>query len=74
MSTKNCLDNWLNQVFIKRFRPGYRHPQALLDGQRDGRVEMSGIEFVKIDLDPRLDDFKKELRWNYLYYLLAKGL
>ena len=35
---------------------------------------MAGIEFLLIDRDTKLADFKKELRWNELYYLLAKGL
>jgi L-arabinose isomerase len=37
-------------------------------------AEMAGMEFLLIDRDTRLDDFKKELRWNDLYYALAKGL
>jgi L-arabinose isomerase len=37
-------------------------------------AEMAGIECLLIDENTRLDDFKKELRWNDLYYHLAKGL
>jgi L-arabinose isomerase len=37
-------------------------------------AEMAGIEFLLIDENTRLEDFKKELRWNDLYYHLAKGL
>ena len=37
-------------------------------------AEMAGIEFLLIDENTRLDEFKKELRWNDLYYLLEKGL
>jgi L-arabinose isomerase len=37
-------------------------------------AEMAGMEFLLIDRDTRLDAFKKELRWNDLYYALAKGL
>jgi L-arabinose isomerase len=37
-------------------------------------AEMAGMEFLLIDRDTRLEDFKKELRWNDLYYHLAKGL
>jgi len=37
-------------------------------------AEMAGIEFLLIDENTRLDEFKKELRWNDLYYHLAKGL
>jgi L-arabinose isomerase len=35
---------------------------------------MAGLEFLLIDEKTRLEDFKKELRWNDLYYLLANGL
>jgi L-arabinose isomerase len=37
-------------------------------------AEMAGMEFLLIDRDTRLGEFKKELRWNDLYYTLAKGL
>jgi L-arabinose isomerase len=37
-------------------------------------ADMAGIEFLLIDENTRLEDFKKELRWNDLYYHLAKGL
>ena len=37
-------------------------------------AEMAGTEFLLIDENTRLEDFKKELRWNDLYYHLAKGL
>ncbi|HUS17607.1 MAG TPA: L-arabinose isomerase, partial [Chloroflexia bacterium] len=37
-------------------------------------ADIAGLEFLRIDQDTRLADFKKELRWNDLYYLLAKGL
>jgi L-arabinose isomerase len=35
---------------------------------------MTGVEFVLIDKDTTISEFKKELRWNDLYYHLAKGL
>jgi L-arabinose isomerase len=35
---------------------------------------MSGIEFLLIDESTQLDHFRDELRWNVLYYLLARGL
>lgn len=35
---------------------------------------MAGIEFLLIDGDTRLSAFKSELRWNDMYYALAKGL
>ena len=37
-------------------------------------AEMAGIEFLLIDEHTNLEQFKKELRWNDLYYHLAKGL
>ena len=37
-------------------------------------AEMAGIEFLLIDEQTSLEEFKKELRWNDLYYLLAKGV
>jgi L-arabinose isomerase len=37
-------------------------------------AEMAGMEFLLIDRGTRLDEFRKELRWNDLYYTLAKGL
>ena len=36
-------------------------------------AEMAGIEFVLIDEDTRIRDFKQTLRWNEMYYALAKG-
>ncbi len=35
---------------------------------------MAGVEYVLIDDDTQLSQFKKELRWNEVYYHLAKGL
>jgi L-arabinose isomerase len=37
-------------------------------------AEMAGIECVLIDNLTRISDLKKELRWNELYYMLARGL
>lgn len=37
-------------------------------------AEIAGIEFLLINEKTNLMDFKKELRWNDLYYHLAKGL
>ena len=36
--------------------------------------EIAGVEFLLIDRDTKLSSFKKELRWNDLYYHLAKGI
>jgi len=35
---------------------------------------MAGIEFLLIDENTRIEEFKEKLRWNELYYLLAKGI
>ncbi|MFL5806556.1 MAG: L-arabinose isomerase [Roseiflexaceae bacterium] len=37
-------------------------------------AEMAGMELLLIDEGTKLAGFKKELRWNDLYYHLAKGL
>ncbi len=37
-------------------------------------AEMAGIEFLVIGKETNLSDFRKELRWNEVYYALAKGL
>lgn len=37
-------------------------------------AEMAGIEFLLIDESTHLEEFKEKLRWNELYYLLAKGV
>jgi L-arabinose isomerase len=37
-------------------------------------AEMAGMEFLVIGSDTDLAEFKNELKWNELYYLLAKGL
>jgi L-arabinose isomerase len=36
-------------------------------------AEMAGIEFLLIDEDTELRQFKNELRWNEMYYSLNKG-
>lgn len=36
--------------------------------------EIAGIEYLLIDQNTTLSSFKKELRWNELYYHLAKGV
>ena len=37
-------------------------------------ADMAGIEFLLIDENTKLEDFKKELRWNDLYYQLNRAL
>jgi L-arabinose isomerase len=34
---------------------------------------MGNLEFLAIGNDTQLPEFKKELRWNELYYQLAQG-
>jgi L-arabinose isomerase len=36
--------------------------------------EIAGIEYLLIDNNTSISSFKKELRWNDLYYHLAKGI
>ncbi|MGE5529529.1 MAG: L-arabinose isomerase [Patescibacteria group bacterium] len=36
-------------------------------------AEMAGIEYMPIDAATKIRDFKNELRWNEIYYLVAKG-
>ena len=36
--------------------------------------EIAGIEFLLIDQDTTISSIKKELRWNDLYYHLARGI
>lgn len=37
-------------------------------------AQMAGIEFLLIDRETKLTEFQQALRWNDVYYLLAKGL
>ena len=37
-------------------------------------ADMAGLEFLLIDENTKLEEFKKELRWNDLYYQLNRGL
>jgi len=37
-------------------------------------ADMTGIEFLLIDENTKLEDFKKDLRWNDLYYQLNRAL
>jgi L-arabinose isomerase len=37
-------------------------------------AEIAGVEFLLIDENTRVDEFKEKLRWNDLYYHLNKGL
>ncbi len=44
--------------------------RALTAQHLEDFAEMAGIEFLLIDDATKIRDFKKELRWNDLYYLL----
>lgn len=46
---------------------------ALTAEHMEDFTEIAGIEFLLINRDTRLSEFKKELRWNDVYYLMAKG-
>ena len=48
--------------------------QALSAEHLEDFAEMAGIEFLLINNDTTLSSFKKEIRWNEMYYLLARGL
>jgi L-arabinose isomerase len=37
-------------------------------------AEIAGLEFLVIDNDTNLEKLKNELKWNDMYYLLARGL
>lgn len=37
-------------------------------------ADMAGIEFLVIDENTRVHEFREKLRWNDLYYHLNKGL
>jgi L-arabinose isomerase len=47
---------------------------AVTPEQLSDFAAMSGIEYLVIDEDTQLDAFRDRLRWNDLYYLLARGL
>ncbi len=48
--------------------------QSVTTAHLEDFADMAGLEFLVIDSETRLSDFKKELRWNDLYYHLSKGL
>jgi L-arabinose isomerase len=35
---------------------------------------MAGIDFLLIDENPKINEFRDKLRWNGQYYSLGKGL
>ena len=42
--------------------------------QLEDYADMAGIEYLLINGDTKISEFKKELKWNDMYYALAKGL
>lgn len=50
------------------------YTMALTPDYLENFAEMANVEFVLIDKNTCLAEFKKELRWNEIYYMLANGL
>jgi L-arabinose isomerase len=48
--------------------------QSVTKSHLEDFAEMAGMEFLVIDNHTDLANFKNELKWNDMYYLLAKGL
>jgi L-arabinose isomerase len=48
--------------------------QAVTAAHLEDFAEMAGMEYVLIDNDTRISALKKELKWNEMYYHLAKGI
>jgi len=48
--------------------------QAVTTEMMEDFAEIAGVEFVVIDAEARLREFKKELRHNEVYYALRSGL
>ncbi|MCG8697748.1 MAG: L-arabinose isomerase [Bacteroidales bacterium] len=48
--------------------------QALTAEYIEDFSAMAGIEYVEINNDTTITDFKNTLRWNEMYYMLNKGL
>jgi L-arabinose isomerase len=48
--------------------------QVLTREHMNDFAEIGNFEFLAIGSDTRLSEFKKELRWNDVYYHLSKGL
>ncbi len=48
--------------------------QAVTAAHLQDFADMADLELLLIDKDTDLAEFKKEIRWNDVYYLIAKGL
>ena len=47
---------------------------ALSSEHMEDFAEMAGIEYLMIDKDTTISDFKKDIRTNEIYYMLVNGL
>jgi L-arabinose isomerase len=74
---------WLPQPDLKRaaaawiYAGGAHHTSFSFAVDQDylkDFAEMAGIEYVGIDNNTDITHFKQELKWNDLYYHLAKGI
>ncbi|NLF51921.1 MAG: L-arabinose isomerase, partial [Leptolinea sp.] len=74
---------WTPQPDLKRaaaawiYAGGAHHTSfsfALTQDYLRDYAEMAGIEYVAIDNSLDLNQFKQQLKWNDLYYHLAKGI
>jgi len=48
--------------------------QSLTTEHMEDFAEMAGIELAVIDSETRIRDFKNQLRWDELYYHIARGI
>jgi L-arabinose isomerase len=48
--------------------------QAVTAAHMEDFAELAGMEFLLIDSETTISEFKKELRWNEMYYHLARGI
>lgn len=48
--------------------------QAITSEYMEDFAEIANIEYVLIDESTKISEFKKELRWNELYYQFGKGV
>ena len=50
------------------------YTQSLTTEHMEDFAEMAGIELAVIDSDTRIRDFKNQLRWDEIYFHLARGI
>jgi L-arabinose isomerase len=48
--------------------------QAITNEYMEDFAEIAGIEYLLIDDSTKISEFKKELRWNELYYQFGRGI